>query len=222
MPVFVLDEGGARAESLLAVPLRARNRTLGALFLTGARGSFDTSSRRVLEILANQAAATIQLIKDKEQQRQLAVRDGLTGLYNRRAFGERLASTIANEDRRPDGSLGLVILDLDGLGEPIPPSGRAAHGLPGCVPRGGTRGRLPRRGAGATHTLILDRPSRGPPAGRHTRRCRRRTRPAAGRFRARCQRRWIARALPARGWRPANAPLAAARRSLDPCGTSCR
>ena len=29
-----------------------------------ARGSFDASSRRVLEILANQAAATIQLIKD--------------------------------------------------------------------------------------------------------------------------------------------------------------
>ena len=113
MPVFVLDEGSARAESLLAVPLRARNRTLGALVLTGARGSFDASSRRVLEILANQAAATIQLIKDKEQQRQLAVRDGLTGLYNRRAFNELLASTIANEDRRTGGGLGLVILDLD-------------------------------------------------------------------------------------------------------------
>ena len=103
----------ARAESLLAVPLRARNRTLGALVLTGARGAFDASSRRVLEILANQAAATIQLIKDKEQQRQLAVRDGLTGLYNRRAFDELLAAAIANEDRRPGGSLGLVILDLD-------------------------------------------------------------------------------------------------------------
>jgi diguanylate cyclase (GGDEF)-like protein len=113
MPILVLDEGSGRSESLLAVPLRARNRTLGALVLTGARGSFDASSRRVLEILANQAAATIQLIKDKEQQRQLAVRDGLTGLYNRRAFGELLASSIANEDRRPGGSLGLVILDLD-------------------------------------------------------------------------------------------------------------
>ena len=67
----------------------------------------------MLEILANQAAATIQLIKDKEQQRQLAVRDGLTGLYNRRAFGELLVAAIANEDRRPGGSLGLVILDLD-------------------------------------------------------------------------------------------------------------
>jgi diguanylate cyclase (GGDEF)-like protein len=113
MPILVLDEGSGRAESLLAVPLRARNRTLGALVLTGARGSFDASTRRVLEILANQAAATIQLIKDREQQRQLAVRDGLTGLYNRRAFNELLASAIANEDRRAGGCLGLAILDLD-------------------------------------------------------------------------------------------------------------
>ncbi len=113
MPVLVLDEPSGQAESLLAVPLRARGRTLGALVLTGGRGTFDASSRRVLEILANQAAATIQLIKDKEQQRQLAVRDGLTGLYNRRAFGELLVAAIANEDRRAEGSLGLVILDLD-------------------------------------------------------------------------------------------------------------
>jgi two-component system cell cycle response regulator len=113
MPVLVLDEGSGRAASLLAVPLRARNRTLGALVLTGARGSFDGSTRRVLEILANQAAATIQLIKDRDQQRQLAVRDGLTGLYNRRAFNELLTAAIANEDRRAGGCLGLAILDLD-------------------------------------------------------------------------------------------------------------
>jgi diguanylate cyclase (GGDEF)-like protein len=113
MPILVLDEGSARAESLLAVPLRARNRTLGALVLTAPRGAFDASSRRILEILANQAAATVSLIKDREQQRQLAVRDGLTGLYNRRAFNELLVSAIANEDRRDDGRLALVILDLD-------------------------------------------------------------------------------------------------------------
>jgi len=113
MPILVLDEGSGRAASLLAVPLRARNRTLGALVLTAPRGSFDASFRRVLEILANQAAATLSLIKDREQQRELAVRDGLTGLYNRRAFNELLVAAIANEDRRESGRLGLVILDLD-------------------------------------------------------------------------------------------------------------
>lgn len=113
MPVLVLDEGAARAASLLAVPLRARNRTLGALILTAPRGAFDASFRRILEILANQAAATLSLIKDREQQRELAVRDGLTSLYNRRAFNELLVASIANEDRREEGRLGLIILDLD-------------------------------------------------------------------------------------------------------------
>jgi diguanylate cyclase (GGDEF)-like protein len=113
MPVLVLDELDRHAGALLIIPLRARNRTLGALLLTGPQGAFDASSKRVLEILANQAAATLLLIKDRERQRQLAVRDGLTGLYNRRAFNELLASAIAGEDRRPEGRLGLVLLDID-------------------------------------------------------------------------------------------------------------
>jgi diguanylate cyclase (GGDEF)-like protein len=112
MPVLVLDEGALRAESLLTVPLRARNRTFGALVLTGRRGAFDSASQRVLAILANQAAATLSLIRDKEKQTELAVRDGLTGLYNRRAFGELLGQAVAREDRQ-GGRFGLLILDLD-------------------------------------------------------------------------------------------------------------
>jgi diguanylate cyclase (GGDEF)-like protein len=112
MPVLVLDEGAGRAESLLTVPLRARNRTLGALVLTGRRGVFDSASQRVLAILANQAAATLSLIRDKEKQAELAVRDGLTGLYNRRAFNELLAQAVAREDRQ-GGRFALLLLDLD-------------------------------------------------------------------------------------------------------------
>ena len=67
----------------------------------------------MLQILANQAAATLSLIREREQQRQLAVRDGLTGLYNRRAFNELLERAIAAEDRREGGQLGLVLLDID-------------------------------------------------------------------------------------------------------------
>jgi diguanylate cyclase (GGDEF)-like protein len=113
MPILVLDEGAARAESLLTVPLRARNRTLGALLLSGRRGVFDSASQRVLAILANQAAATLCLIRDKEQQAELAVRDGLTNLYNRRAFNDLLVQAVAREDRQPGGRLGLLLLDLD-------------------------------------------------------------------------------------------------------------
>ena len=63
MPFIVLDEGGARGNALLTVPLRARPQ-LGALILVGRRGAFDTSLRRVLGILANQAAAALQRVAD--------------------------------------------------------------------------------------------------------------------------------------------------------------
>jgi diguanylate cyclase (GGDEF)-like protein len=66
----------------------------------------------VLGILANQAAATLSLIQDRERQKELAVRDGLTDLYNRRAFDELLVQALAREDRQ-QGRLALILLDLD-------------------------------------------------------------------------------------------------------------
>jgi diguanylate cyclase (GGDEF)-like protein len=110
---LVLDEGAGRGESLLAHPLRARNRTLGALLVTGRPGAFDATSHRVLEILANQAAATLSVIHLMERHKGLAARDGLTGLYNRRSFDELLAQVVAREERRPQGGFALLMVDLD-------------------------------------------------------------------------------------------------------------
>jgi diguanylate cyclase (GGDEF)-like protein len=112
MPILVLDEGSDRAESLLAVPLKARNRTLGALMITGRRGAFDAAATRVLGVLANQAAAALSTIQLKDRIQDMAVRDGLTGLYNRRAFDEQLRHALGREDRQK-GRLGLVLLDID-------------------------------------------------------------------------------------------------------------
>jgi diguanylate cyclase (GGDEF)-like protein len=112
MPVLVLDEGAARAESLLAVPLRARDRNLGALVLTGRRGAFTASAARVLGILANQAAATLSGILIKERHKELAEHDALTGLFNRRAFDDHLLRAIAREDRQ-GGRLAVLLADVD-------------------------------------------------------------------------------------------------------------
>jgi len=112
MPILVLDEGADRAESLLAVPLKASTRTLGALMLMGRRGAFDAAASRVLGVLANQAAAALSTIQMKDRIRDMAMRDGLTGLYNRRAFDDQLRHALAREDRHK-GRLGLVLLDID-------------------------------------------------------------------------------------------------------------
>ena len=83
-PILV-DEGSSRAESLLAVALRSRNEVLGAVVLTGRRGAFDSTGQRVLTVLANQAAGALRVGQLIEQTKDTAMRDGLTGLYNRRS-----------------------------------------------------------------------------------------------------------------------------------------
>jgi diguanylate cyclase (GGDEF)-like protein len=112
MPILVLDEGPARAQSLLALPLRTRDRNLGAVIFTGRRGAFDASAARVLGVIANQAAASLAVIRLKERHERLAARDGLTQLYNRRAFDERLAKARAREERQ-GGRFAVLLLDID-------------------------------------------------------------------------------------------------------------
>jgi len=79
MPVLVLDEAARRDESLLVLPLRAANRTLGALVITADRGIFGATTKRVLGILANQAAALLARIQLTEKIREKAMRDPLHG-----------------------------------------------------------------------------------------------------------------------------------------------
>jgi len=112
-PILVLDEGSARAESLLAVALRSRNEVLGAIVLTGPRGAFDSSFLRVLTVLANQAAGALRSGQLLEEMRDTAMRDGLTGLYNRRAFDEHLKQAIGREGRQDGGRFALLLIDID-------------------------------------------------------------------------------------------------------------
>lgn len=112
MPILVLDEGANRSESLLAVPFKAPHRTLGALLVMGRRGSFNAAAQRVLGILSNQAAGAISTILLMDKIRDSALRDGLTGLYNRRAFGDNLSATLARE-KRQGGRCALLMLDID-------------------------------------------------------------------------------------------------------------
>lgn len=117
MPLLVLDEGGGRASAIVGVPLRAtqrdeEKRAIGALLLMGPRGTFTSTLGRVLDLVANQAAAILGTMRALQQNIDLAAKDGLTGLYNRRAFDDRLRHTLELHGRT-GRSFALVMLDLD-------------------------------------------------------------------------------------------------------------
>jgi len=112
MPILVLDDPSSTPEALLALPLRERSRNVGALVLTGREEAFSAVTREVLQVVANQAAAVLGTLRVLEKHKHDAVRDGLTGLFNRRAFQELLERTVARQQRR-GGGFGLVLLDID-------------------------------------------------------------------------------------------------------------
>ncbi len=111
LPLF-RPAGGLPGETLLVHPLRFRNRLQGALVAVGGRAAFDASVGRVISLIANQAAAAIDLIELVETNRLLALHDGLTGLLNRRAFDEALERAVAQAERGGQ-PLSLLMLDLD-------------------------------------------------------------------------------------------------------------
>ncbi len=98
----------------LCVPLIVKSGTIGLLCLTGAAGRIVGSSTR--QQLAVAVCETIKLslynLKLREELREQATHDPLTGLCNRRYLEENLAREL-HRARRGNSPLCVVMLDLD-------------------------------------------------------------------------------------------------------------
>ena len=85
--------------------------SVGALVL--ARGIFRGGATvHGVRTLCDVAALLVRQFRLRDQVALDALRDGLTGLYNRRAFDERIVEEVARA-KRYDAPLSLVMIDLD-------------------------------------------------------------------------------------------------------------
>jgi diguanylate cyclase (GGDEF)-like protein len=101
--------------SLCAVPLAYQGRTLGALVaLSNQRRTFLPRDVDLLGSYAVQGAIALLNARLFEMQEQLAARDPLTGVLNRRELHEHLRREI-ERCKRHGGSFAVVVLDLDGF-----------------------------------------------------------------------------------------------------------
>jgi diguanylate cyclase (GGDEF)-like protein len=102
-------DGGRR----LVVPLATKAEALGWIDLSSPDGRvFESDEVELLQILANQAAATLDNTRLYAELARQAITDGLTGLYNHRYFYERLRDEVVRA-RRYGLPLSLLMLDLD-------------------------------------------------------------------------------------------------------------
>jgi len=107
----VVESGDADADGQkLELPISAGHETFGTLSLVGR--AFNAEQRMTAASLASHAAIALENARLHRIVERQAMVDGLTGIANRRACEEALASEISQADRLGT-TLTLVLADLD-------------------------------------------------------------------------------------------------------------
>lgn len=107
----VLKEEGVKA--VAACRLEAQDELLGILYVDDFKPRTLTDyERKTLRLFAQIAGLALQKIKLIEENREMALTDGLTGLNNHRYFHERLQQELSRV-RRSNRHLSLLLIDVD-------------------------------------------------------------------------------------------------------------
>ena len=102
---------GSQGLCHVCVPLLSRGETIGLLYIEWADAA-DAPSRSLPRALAAQMAPALGHARASHVLREQAIRDGLTGLLNRRALDENLPKLMlrASDANRP---LSILLFDVD-------------------------------------------------------------------------------------------------------------
>ena len=112
-PRYVESLSGTRSE--LAVPVLFSGQLLGVINVESQQPAFfDDEDRQLLEVVANHFAIALSNLASQETLREQAVRDPLTGLFNRHYFNSIIAAELSRADRY-DRPLSLMMIDIDGF-----------------------------------------------------------------------------------------------------------
>ncbi|MCU0606119.1 MAG: GAF domain-containing protein [Candidatus Edwardsbacteria bacterium] len=108
---YISIDGNTRSE--IAVPLKLGGQMIGVINVESDNlGAFGSLDLRLLTTLAAQVAVAVENARLYEQTEQLAVTDGLTGIFNHRYFQEFFEREL-NRAKRYRHSLSLIMLDID-------------------------------------------------------------------------------------------------------------
>lgn len=101
-------------KSLFVYPIFIKDELIGAVLITDER--LKTSSEeesRILQSITHQAGIAIQNLINLREEKQKADTDGLTGLYNRRYFHEKLEQSVSAVHQGISQRVSLILLDVD-------------------------------------------------------------------------------------------------------------
>lgn len=102
-----------RFQSVMVVPLRARDRVLGIITCYGLRPfAFPSDQREMVTMMAGQVGVIIENANLYSELQEATLRDPGTGLYNYRFFYEELSRRFAHV-KAAGKPLSIVVLDID-------------------------------------------------------------------------------------------------------------
>ncbi len=104
-------ENRTTEDAIVFVPLVVKGQTLGVMGMACSKESLE-QQEDVLSIFASQAAAAIANAKLYESTEQMAVTDGITGLYNHRHFQEALDQELLRAQGQ-SYQLSMLLIDVD-------------------------------------------------------------------------------------------------------------
>jgi len=101
-------------EALITIPLIARDSVKGALniYRLGEDASFDDDEFELAKRFGDAAALALDNAQIRARLEHQAMTDSLTGLYNHRAFHERLRKALASASRTHE-AVSVLMLDID-------------------------------------------------------------------------------------------------------------
>ena len=112
-------------KSVLCMPVHTQGKLVALVYLENSlmESAFTSRHQQMLELLSSHAAISLvnaRLYESLEQKvelrteelRQLSMRDGLTGVANRRSFDERVSVEL-RRGRRSHAPLSLLMMDID-------------------------------------------------------------------------------------------------------------
>jgi diguanylate cyclase (GGDEF)-like protein len=101
-------------EALITIPLIARDSVKGALniYRLGEDASFDDEEFELAKRFGDAAALALDNAQVRERLEHQAMTDPLTGLFNHRAFHERLRQALATASRSHE-AVSVLMLDID-------------------------------------------------------------------------------------------------------------
>jgi diguanylate cyclase (GGDEF)-like protein len=99
-------------QSTFCMPMMAQGETIGMLHLCRKQGDLPEAMQKLAVTVAEHISLSLANMRLRETLRHQAIRDPLTGLYNRRYMEESLEREIRRATRHHT-TLGVIMLDLD-------------------------------------------------------------------------------------------------------------